>query len=143
MRIQWLLLLFVTVIVRVQSASDGKPATTNAIHYEDQELLILPTDNRSSPAESDGSGGMPEEADNVTTHSKSWPYWIDTGCAQWLPVNHVYFQLANTFLFLSYLAPAGLYGLLYLRLMLAIGCAFFAIWGWIILCAFDTFLWYD
>jgi hypothetical protein len=25
--------------------------------------------------------------------------------------------------------------------MLAIGSAFFAIWGWFILCAFDTFLW--
>lgn len=69
-----------------------------------------------------------------------WPYF-NTGCLQWLPINHIYFQLANSFLFLSYLAPAGLYGLIYLRLMLAIGSAFFAIWGWIILCAFDTFLW--
>ena len=72
--------------------------------------------------------------------SAVWPYF-NTGCLEWLPINHIYFQLANSFLFLSYLAPAGLYGLIYLRLMLAIGSAFFAIWGWIILCAFDTFLW--
>lgn len=71
---------------------------------------------------------------------KSWPYF-NTGCLEWLPINHIYFQLANSFLFLSYLARPGIYGLLYLRLMLAIGSAFFAIWGWVILCAFDTFLW--
>lgn len=103
--------------------------------------------------ELDGSGagdpGMDATTDgnitsnvNSSTSTESWPYWFDTGCAEWLPVNHVYFQLANTFLFLSYLAPAGIYGLLYLRLMLAIGCGFFAIWGWLILCAFDTFIWY-
>jgi hypothetical protein len=69
-----------------------------------------------------------------------WPYF-NTGCLEWLPINHVYFQLANSFLFLSYLAPAGLYGLIYLRLTLAIGSAFLSIWGWIIICAFDTFLW--
>ncbi|EFX82708.1 hypothetical protein DAPPUDRAFT_302399 [Daphnia pulex] len=72
--------------------------------------------------------------------STVWPYF-NTGCLEWLPINHVYFQLANSFLFLSYLAPAGLYGLIYLRLTLAIGSAFLSIWGWIIICAFDTFLW--
>jgi hypothetical protein len=69
-----------------------------------------------------------------------WPYFY-TGCLEWLPINHVYFQLANSFLFLSYFAPAGLKGLIFLRLMLAIGSAFLSIWGWIIICAFDTFLW--
>lgn len=77
---------------------------------------------------------------NQVDWSTVWPYF-NTGCLQWLPINHVYFQLANGFLFLSYLAPAGLYGLIYLRLMLAIGSAFLSIWGWIIICAFDTFLW--
>ncbi len=77
---------------------------------------------------------------STTDWSTIWPYF-NTGCLEWLPINHVYFQLANSFLFLSYLAPAGLYGLIYLRLMLAIGSAFFAIWGWVILCAFDTFVW--
>ncbi|XP_023231472.1 blood vessel epicardial substance-like [Centruroides sculpturatus] len=59
----------------------------------------------------------------------------------WLPTNHILFQLANTFLFLSYLAPTGIHGLLYLRSCLALGCLFFALWGWIILCALDTFVW--
>lgn len=62
-------------------------------------------------------------------------------CHKWLPINHIYFQLANIFLFLSYLAPNGIYGILYLRITLTIGCMFFSLWGWVILCAFDTFLW--
>ena len=90
----------------------------------------------------DSSNNATKDAqpNEVVDWSAVWPYF-NTGCLQWLPINHVYFQLANSFLFLSYLAPAGLYGLIYLRLMLAIGSAFFAIWGWVILCAFDTFLW--
>lgn len=62
-------------------------------------------------------------------------------CSQWGPVNHMFFQLANTFFFLSYLAPNGMYGILYLRCTLLIGCAFFAWWGWAILCSFDAFIW--
>lgn len=62
-------------------------------------------------------------------------------CLKWEPVNHIYFQLANTFFFLSYLAPNGMYGILYLRCTLLIGCAFFALWGWAVLCSFDAFLW--
>ncbi|XP_045601256.1 popeye domain-containing protein 3 isoform X7 [Procambarus clarkii] len=62
-------------------------------------------------------------------------------CTSWLPINHIYFQLANIFLFLSYLAPNGIYGILYLRITLTIGCMFFSLWGWVVLCAFDTFLW--
>ncbi|KAG8234597.1 hypothetical protein J437_LFUL017100 [Ladona fulva] len=60
----------------------------------------------------------------------------------WAPANHVYFQLANAFFFLSYLAPhRGAYGILYLRATLLVGCAFFALWGWAVLCSFDAFLW--
>ncbi|KAK7868923.1 hypothetical protein R5R35_014232 [Gryllus longicercus] len=62
-------------------------------------------------------------------------------CLQWGSVNHVYFQLANTFFFLSYLAPNGTYGILYLRCTLLVGCAFFALWGWTVMCSFDAFLW--
>lgn len=62
-------------------------------------------------------------------------------CTHWTQVNHVYFQLANTFFFLSYLAPNGMYGILYLRCTLLVGCAFFALWGWAVLCSFDAFLW--
>lgn len=79
-------------------------------------------------------------ANDTTDRSQTWPYF-DTGCAEWLPINHLYFQLANTCLFLSYLAPAGLWGLIYLRGVLAVASIFFALWGWVILCAFDTFLW--
>lgn len=62
-------------------------------------------------------------------------------CSQWGPVNHMYFQLANTFFFLSYLAPSGLYGMVYLRCTHLIGCALFALWGFSVICSFDAFLW--
>ncbi|XP_034253557.1 blood vessel epicardial substance isoform X2 [Thrips palmi] len=62
-------------------------------------------------------------------------------CSQWGSVNHMYFQLANTFFFLSYLAPSGLYGMVYLRSTHLIGCALFALWGWSVICSFDAFLW--
>ncbi|XP_064476212.1 blood vessel epicardial substance-B-like [Ornithodoros turicata] len=65
-------------------------------------------------------------------------YWV---CAAWLPTNHILFQLANVFLLLSYLAPGGHYGLLYLRVCLTMGSFLFALWGYVILCAFDTMLW--
>ncbi|KAA0185410.1 hypothetical protein HAZT_HAZT004522 [Hyalella azteca] len=94
--------------------------------------------------------------DNVTTQlsnstisyaSSTIPYVVPSNPSsylcenRWLPVNHIYFQLANVFLFLSYLAPNGIYGILYLRVTLCVGCFFFSLWGWVILCAFDTFLW--
>ena len=50
-------------------------------------------------------------------------------------------QLANFFLFLSYLAPSGLGGLLYLRATLAVGLFFLWLWGYVILCSLDTFAW--
>lgn len=62
-------------------------------------------------------------------------------CEKWKQTNHVYFQLANTFFFLSYLAPTGLYGMLYLRCTLLVGCAFFALWGWAVKCYLDAFIW--
>lgn len=62
-------------------------------------------------------------------------------CGAWAQLNHVYFQLANMFYFLSYIAPNGLHGLLYLRCTLLVGCAFTALWGATILCSFDALLW--
>ena len=72
---------------------------------------------------------------------KSQINYFDIGCLGWLSINHVYFQLANSFFLLSYLAPPGLFGLIYFRLMLAIGSAFLAFWALVFVCAFDTFLW--
>ncbi len=57
------------------------------------------------------------------------------------PVNHLYFQIANVFFLLSHFAPAGNCGIIYLRLMLLIGCGFFAVWGLEILCSFDVLIW--
>ena len=59
----------------------------------------------------------------------------------WLPVNNFLFQIANVFLLLSYLCPPTLNGLVYLRLSLGLAGLFFALWGWLVLCAPDTALW--
>jgi len=69
-----------------------------------------------------------------------WPSNISSLCAQWQPPNHVFFQLANTFLFLSYLAPTSLFGHLYLRACLTIGSLFYSLYGWIT-CSIDTLAW--
>ncbi|CAN7946211.1 unnamed protein product, partial [Ixodes hexagonus] len=63
-------------------------------------------------------------------------------CPSWLPMNHIYFQIANIFFLLSYLAPSGPYCLLYLRGVIGVGSFFFALWGYVILCAFDMLMWY-
>ena len=161
-----LLLLLMLLADVSQAARKTQPDSSNTIADDVSEDPLdvftdelIPTDSERNRSDELGSSGDLEPLDrpvnnnnnnivaesdlvagNATDWSTIWPYF-NTGCLQWLPINHVYFQLANSFLFLSYLAPAGLYGLIYLRVMLAIGSAFFAIWGWVILCAFDTFLW--
>lgn len=62
-------------------------------------------------------------------------------CEHWDDLNHIYFQIANIFFFLSYLAPNGVYGMLYLRSSLMVGCIFFALWSWAVKCYLDALLW--
>lgn len=62
-------------------------------------------------------------------------------CGHWGELNHVYFQIANVFFFLSYLAPNGAYGMLYLRCGLLVGCVFLALWSWTVKCYFDALVW--
>ncbi|KAF4524486.1 hypothetical protein B566_EDAN013101 [Ephemera danica] len=78
---------------------------------------------------------------NISFISNMFGLTSHAQCARWGPANHMYFQLANTFFFLSYLAPNGTYGILYLRCTLLVGCALFALWGWVVLCSLDAFLW--
>ena len=117
-------------LMMTESGSGDNPSTVTTTTGDNPHL------NSSTIIEDDSS------STNNKTMKDVMGDWITYyfGCDPWLPPNHIYFQLANTCFFLSYLAPSGLYGLLYLRLVLAIGSALFAIWGWLILCAFDTFL---
>lgn len=62
-------------------------------------------------------------------------------CEKFVPLNHTFFQLANVFFLLSYFATYSKCGILYLRCMLLIGCVFFGIWGYEILCTLDALLW--
>lgn len=79
----------------------------------------------------------------VTTQGASWLSFIGLGFCetQWIPVNHIVFQIANIFFFLSYLAPPGIHGLLFMRICLMLASLFLALWGGIIICAFDTLVW--
>jgi len=79
--------------------------------------------------------------DNATVGWFDDNFVFSSPCLQWTQLNHVYFQIANVFLLLSYMASGGIHGMIYLRLMLALGSAFLAIWAWLVICAFDTFLW--
>ncbi|XP_046848868.1 popeye domain-containing protein 3-like isoform X2 [Xenia sp. Carnegie-2017] len=65
-------------------------------------------------------------------------YTVD---CEWLPANHFFFHCANFCLLLSYACPPTFNGLIYLRISLGFASLFFALWGWIILCSLDTFLW--
>lgn len=54
-----------------------------------------------------------------------------------MAANHWLFQLANVFLFLSYLVP----DLLFLRVALALAGISFVLWGALILKTVDTVVW--
>lgn len=160
----WLMAAFLAMMLMgaANCSSESGPALDNQLDATSESIDYSSGDNaplnRSWQEDVEHGSGQPDQEvaeqgveqgpvqmdpDNGTTTTdwaNVWPYF-DTGCLEWLPINHIYFQLANTFLFLSYLAPGGIGGLIYLRVMLAVGSAFFAIWGWIVLCAFDTFLW--
>ena len=99
------------------------------------------TDTRPTSNSSPNSAEDVVYAGNATVSWGDGVFLFDSPCLQWTPLNHVYFQLANFFLLMSYVAFGGIKGLIYLRLMLALGSAFLAIWAWVIICAFDTFLW--
>lgn len=62
-------------------------------------------------------------------------------CSRWSAPNHYLFQLANIFLILGYVQIRGKYGLLYLKCCIFASCVCFGLWGWLVLCALDTFLW--
>ncbi|XP_067125868.1 popeye domain-containing protein 3-like [Centruroides vittatus] len=62
-------------------------------------------------------------------------------CLTWQQPQHVLFQLANIFFCISYLAPNGTYGILFMHGLLIIGFLVFSTWAWNIICAPDVFIW--
>lgn len=62
-------------------------------------------------------------------------------CEIFTVISHAYFQLANMFFLLSYFASYGKCGILYLRCMLLIGCVFFGIWSYEVMCKLDALIW--
>ena len=62
-------------------------------------------------------------------------------CPGWVPLNHVYYQLANLLLLLSSLAPNTPYGFLFLRILLLMSFSLSTVWGWTVACGLDTTAW--
>ncbi|XP_065344492.1 popeye domain-containing protein 3-like isoform X2 [Cloeon dipterum] len=145
MKFWWLLLVVLCVLSPVL-------ADDNSTIEEDYGPLNEDEDEEADATEDDlHLESQDEESDGDSYHNwfNSSKYnisviatWLQNiHCVKWAPPNHMYFQMANTFFFLSYLAPNGTYGILYLRCTLLVGCALFALWGWTVLCSLDAFLW--
>ncbi|XP_049872758.1 blood vessel epicardial substance-like isoform X2 [Pectinophora gossypiella] len=81
---------------------------------------------------------------NVTIQDPSmasmWDMYLNH-CPRWRPINHIFFQVANVCFLLSFLAPHTQTGILWLRVALILGCAFFGLWAWSIECYLDAVLW--
>ena len=61
---------------------------------------------------------------------------------QWLPANHIFFQVANLFLVLTYFVkPSSTAGLIQLRITLTMAGLFFGVWGGTVLCSLDCMIW--
>ncbi|GAB6030387.1 hypothetical protein CHUAL_007265 [Chamberlinius hualienensis] len=127
------------------TGSGSDPHGINVVDHQDHSYNVLDammTTAASMLAPTAGDGSIADYNDSNPFITGGPDFEGDfVICSKFLPVNHFYFQLANTFLFLSYLAPNGIYGILYLRITLAVGSFFFALWGYIILCALDTCIW--
>ncbi|XP_054165891.1 popeye domain-containing protein 2-like [Oppia nitens] len=55
--------------------------------------------------------------------------------------NDVLFQTANVFLLMAFLSTNGIYGVLYLRVCLTIGCLLIWLWAWVVTCEADIIVW--
>ena len=62
-------------------------------------------------------------------------------CPGWVPLNHIYYQVANLLLLLSSLAPNTTYGFLFLRILLLMSFSLSTVWGWTVACGLDTTAW--
>ncbi|XP_063534566.1 uncharacterized protein LOC134744619 isoform X3 [Cydia strobilella] len=84
----------------------------------------------------------PSQLDNVTVQDRPsmWDMYLNP-CGKWRPINHIFFQVANVFFLLSFLAPHTPTGLIWLRVALILGCTFSGIWAWSIECHLDAVLW--
>lgn len=88
------------------------------------------------------AGSQAHDLVNVTIQDRPsmWDMYL-SHCSKWRPINHVFFQVANVFFLLSFLAPHTPTGLIWLRVALILGCTFSWIWAWSIECYLDAVLW--
>ncbi|CAG9562359.1 unnamed protein product [Danaus chrysippus] len=84
----------------------------------------------------------PNDFVNVTIQERPsmWDVYLNH-CPKWRPINHIFFQTANVFFLLSFLAPHTPSGLIWLRVALILGCSFSGLWAWSIECYLDSVVW--
>uniref|UniRef100_A0A2A4K8U2 POPDC1-3 domain-containing protein n=1 Tax=Heliothis virescens TaxID=7102 RepID=A0A2A4K8U2_HELVI len=119
------------VTTEVPASSDGSAVTSPERAVSDMGLV-----------ETTRLSGQATDLVNVTVHERPsmWDMYLNH-CPRWRPVNHVFFQVANVFFLLSFLAPHTPSGLVWLRVALMLGCAFSGMWAWSIECYLDAVLW--
>lgn len=84
----------------------------------------------------------PNDFVNVTIQERPsmWDVYLNH-CPKWRPINHIFFQTANVFFLLSFLAPHTPSGLIWLRVALILGCSFSGLWAWSVECYLDAVVW--
>ncbi|XP_055682180.1 blood vessel epicardial substance isoform X2 [Lutzomyia longipalpis] len=96
------------------------------------------------------SSGSSEENMNMENYTfrldpspVEWTIGMDftTACPTLRTPHHLYYQLGNAIMAVAFLAPGNPYGQLWLRSVLVIGCVLMAMWGWLVECTVDAFVW--
>uniref|UniRef100_A0A1B0CKJ6 POPDC1-3 domain-containing protein n=2 Tax=Lutzomyia longipalpis TaxID=7200 RepID=A0A1B0CKJ6_LUTLO len=96
------------------------------------------------------SSGSSEENMNMENNTfrldpspVEWTIGMDftTACPTLRTPHHLYYQLGNAIMAVAFLAPGNPYGQLWLRSVLVIGCVLMAMWGWLVECTVDAFVW--
>lgn len=62
-------------------------------------------------------------------------------CGQWQDAHHMYFQVANAFFLIAFLAPHKSYGFLLARFALVFASILMSLWSYLIECSLDALIW--
>lgn len=128
--------LAIGMISGLQNVTTEVPTTSTDVTEANTEVTDM------GLVETTRLSGQTHDLVNVSMQEQStmWDFYLHH-CPKWRPVNHVFFQTANIFFLLSFLAPHSPGGLLWLRVTLMLGCAFSGVWAWSVECYLDAVVW--
>lgn len=116
---------------------------------EDSHVKALTTDavsgtsiaHTTTSVGSSASSGTITWDNNGTLRSLNPGDWSIEQCVIWERPHHLYYQLGNAFFLLAFLAPHGLFGALWLRALILVGCTLMAMYGYLVECKPDVVIW--